>query len=84
MENKEIKNSLSASKYVHGIKSWVWFFSIITVQQGLIFEACLLLIVGSFDSVDGRIARLTGTNSSFGEQFDSISTWFHLESHLHF
>lgn len=50
------------------------FFSIITVQQGLFFEACLLLIVGSlFDSVDGRIARLTGTNSSFGEQFDSIS-----------
>ncbi len=50
------------------------FFSIITLQQGLFFEACLLLIAGSlFDSVDGRIARITGTNSSFGEQFDSIS-----------
>ena len=50
------------------------FFSIITVQQGLIFEACLLLIIGSIlDSVDGRVARMTGTNSSFGEQFDSIS-----------
>ena len=26
-----------------------------------------------FDSVDGRVARLTGTQSSFGEQFDSLS-----------
>ena len=50
------------------------FFSIITVQQGLFFEACVLLIIGSlFDSVDGRVARMTGTNSNFGEQFDSIS-----------
>ena len=37
-------------------------------------EASTILILGViFDSVDGRVARLTGTQSSFGEQFDSMS-----------
>lgn len=75
MENKEIKKiAYLLPNMFTALNLGCGFFSIITVQQGLIFEACLLLIVGSlFDSVDGRIARLTGTNSSFGEQFDSIS-----------
>ena len=34
----------------------------------------LILFLGAiFDSVDGRVARMTGTQSSFGEQFDSLS-----------
>ena len=33
----------------------------------------ILVLGGIFDSVDGRIARLTGTQSHFGEEFDSIS-----------
>jgi CDP-diacylglycerol--serine O-phosphatidyltransferase len=34
----------------------------------------MLIILGAiFDSVDGRVARLTGTESAFGEQFDSLS-----------
>ena len=38
------------------------------------YEAAMVLILGAaFDSVDGRVARLTKTQSSFGEQFDSIS-----------
>ena len=32
-----------------------------------------LVLGAAFDSVDGRVARLTKTQSSFGEQFDSIS-----------
>lgn len=36
--------------------------------------ACYVLMLGGiFDSVDGRVARMTGTSSSFGEQFDSMS-----------
>ncbi len=75
MENKEIKKiAYLLPNIFTALNLGCGFFSIITVQQGLFFEACILLIVGSlFDSVDGRIARLTGTNSSFGEQFDSIS-----------
>ena len=49
------------------------FFAILFAQKGNYYAACMLLIVASlFDSVDGRVARLTGTESNFGEQFDSI------------
>lgn len=48
--------------------------SIIFAWQELFYQACMILILGViFDSVDGRIARLTGTQSPFGEQFDSLS-----------
>jgi len=50
------------------------FFSIVLSWKGDFYYACMLLLLGAiFDSVDGRIARLTGTQSTFGEQFDSIS-----------
>ena len=42
--------------------------------QGDIYNACMILLLGAvFDSVDGRVARMTGTQSAFGEQFDSMS-----------
>ncbi len=44
-----------------------------SIQQDF-YKACMLIILGAiFDSVDGRVARLTGTQSHFGEQFDSLS-----------
>jgi len=50
------------------------FASVIFSIQGRFFEGAMVLLLGAiFDSVDGRVARLTGTQSSFGEQFDSIS-----------
>lgn len=50
------------------------FFSIILGWKGDFFSASLILVLGAaFDSVDGRVARMTGTQSAFGEQFDSIS-----------
>ena len=50
------------------------FVSVIISWKGEYYLACMLLILGSiFDSVDGRVARLTGTQSLFGEQFDSLS-----------
>ena len=42
-------------------------------KEDFYFASISLLIGSIFDAVDGRIARLTGTQSSFGEQFDSIS-----------
>jgi CDP-diacylglycerol--serine O-phosphatidyltransferase len=32
-----------------------------------------IVLAAIFDSVDGRVARMTNTQSSFGEQFDSLS-----------
>ncbi len=50
------------------------FVAILYSVQGEFYKACMLIILGAvFDSVDGRVARLTGTQSSFGEQFDSLS-----------
>lgn len=50
------------------------FFSIILGWREQYYYAAMILVLGAiFDSVDGRVARMTGTQSSFGEQFDSIS-----------
>lgn len=50
------------------------FFSIILGWRGEFYQASMILVLGAiFDSVDGRVARMTGTQSAFGEQFDSIS-----------
>lgn len=50
------------------------FFSVILGWRGEFYQASMLLVLGAvFDSVDGRVARMTGTQSAFGEQFDSIS-----------
>jgi len=50
------------------------FLVIILTVSEKFYYAGLTLVLGSvFDMVDGRIARLTGTQSNFGEQFDSMS-----------
>ena len=50
------------------------FFSIILGWRGEFYSASMILVLGAiFDSVDGRVARMTHTQSAFGEQFDSIS-----------
>jgi CDP-diacylglycerol--serine O-phosphatidyltransferase len=50
------------------------FTAIIMATRGQFYQAGMILILGGiFDSVDGRVARMTGTQSAFGEQFDSLS-----------
>ena len=50
------------------------FMAIMFSIQGDFYKSCMLIILGAiFDSVDGRVARMTGTQSAFGEQFDSLS-----------
>jgi len=50
------------------------YISIIFDMNGSYYKASMIIILGAiFDSVDGRVARLTGTQSQFGEQFDSLS-----------
>jgi CDP-diacylglycerol--serine O-phosphatidyltransferase len=50
------------------------FTAILLSMNGDFYKACMLIVLGAiFDSVDGRVARLTNTQSSFGEQFDSLS-----------
>lgn len=50
------------------------FIAILFAFHGEFYKACMFIVLGAiFDSVDGRIARMTNTQSSFGEQFDSLS-----------
>jgi CDP-diacylglycerol--serine O-phosphatidyltransferase len=50
------------------------FVAILLSMQGEFYKSCMLIALGAiFDSVDGRVARLTGSQSAFGEQFDSLS-----------
>lgn len=50
------------------------FFSLIESSRGGFKSAALLIIVaGVLDGLDGRIARLTGTTSEFGVEFDSMA-----------
>ncbi len=57
-----------------GLNMACGFSAIMLSYGGEFYQACMLLVLGAlFDSVDGRLARMTGTESDFGEQFDSMS-----------
>lgn len=50
------------------------FYSIIGAMNGSLEKAAIAIFVaGIMDSLDGRIARLTNTQSAFGVQYDSLS-----------
>lgn len=50
------------------------FFSIVASISGNFFNAGIAILLAMiFDSLDGRIARLTGTTSEFGVELDSLS-----------
>ena len=50
------------------------FYSLVLSFRGEIERASVLIIVaGVLDALDGRIARLTGTSSPFGNEFDSLA-----------
>lgn len=50
------------------------FYSIISGINGKFEAAAIAIIVaGVLDGLDGRVARLTKTQSDFGEQFDSLA-----------
>ena len=50
------------------------FYAIVAASAGQYVDACIAVFVaGLLDGLDGRIARLTGTQSEFGVQYDSLS-----------
>jgi len=50
------------------------FFAIISSVEGRFEHAALAIVAASlFDALDGRIARLTKTESNFGTEYDSLS-----------
>jgi CDP-diacylglycerol--serine O-phosphatidyltransferase len=50
------------------------FYSVIESIQGQFWlAACLILVAGFFDGIDGRVARWTKTTSRFGLELDSLA-----------
>ncbi|MDQ3287757.1 MAG: CDP-diacylglycerol--serine O-phosphatidyltransferase [Pseudomonadota bacterium] len=50
------------------------FYAIIAATQGHFDVACIAIFVaGILDGLDGRVARLTNTQSEFGVQYDSLA-----------
>ncbi|MEG2942156.1 MAG: CDP-diacylglycerol--serine O-phosphatidyltransferase [Thermomonas sp.] len=50
------------------------FFAIIAASQGRFETACIAIFVAAIlDGLDGRVARLTNTQSEFGVQYDSLA-----------
>ena len=50
------------------------FFAIIAASQGRTEAACIAIFVAAvLDGLDGRVARLTNTQSEFGVQYDSLA-----------
>ena len=50
------------------------FYAVIAGMGGEFRHACVAIIVAMFlDGLDGRVARLTNTQSAFGAQYDSLS-----------
>lgn len=50
------------------------FFSLVQTFRGAFEPAAMLIVLAAIlDGLDGRIARITGTTSEFGNQFDSLA-----------
>ncbi len=50
------------------------FLSVVASSRGQFERAAILILIAIFaDVLDGRIARLTGTVTQFGEEFDSLA-----------
>ena len=49
------------------------FYAIVSSINGKFIHAAIAILVAAvFDTLDGRVARMTGTTSKFGEQYDSL------------
>ena len=50
------------------------FFAIIAASQGRFEAACVAIFIAAIlDGIDGRVARMTNTQSEFGMQYDSLA-----------
>ena len=76
MRNK--KNKLSAVYLLPNLVTlgamFSGFYSIVSAINDLYIQSTIFILIAMvLDGLDGRVARLTNTQTSFGEHFDSLS-----------
>ena len=50
------------------------FYAIVAAMSGLYAEACIAIFIGMIaDTLDGRVARMTNTQTQFGAEYDSLA-----------
>ncbi len=50
------------------------FYAVVAAMDGSFREAAIAIFIAMvLDGVDGRVARMTGTDSDFGKEYDSLS-----------
>ena len=65
---------ISAAQPCDHLRLFAGFYAILAAASGRFEHAFAAVFVAAvFDGVDGRVARLTGTTSEFGVQFDSLA-----------
>lgn len=63
-----LPNSLTTASLFSG------FYAIVSAANGMFANAAMAIFVSMvLDGLDGRVARLTNTQSKFGEEYDSLS-----------
>jgi CDP-diacylglycerol--serine O-phosphatidyltransferase len=60
------------------------FYAIVMAMDQRFYQAALAIFIAMvLDSLDGRVARMTNTQSEFGAQYDSLSDMISLVLHRH-
>lgn len=79
MTNPDRRKSLSRGAYLlpNALTTgalFAGFFAMISSISGNFVAACIAVVIaGVLDGLDGRVARMTGTQSDFGTEYDSLS-----------
>lgn len=78
MEERKIKDKKSKGLYLlpnlfTTASLFAAFYAIIASIDGRFEYACMAIVISIFlDMLDGRVARMTGSQSDFGAQYDSL------------
>jgi CDP-diacylglycerol---serine O-phosphatidyltransferase len=74
MRRRKRKSIYILPNLLTSVSLFAGFYSIVaTIDKKFTYAAIAILISGIFDSLDGRVARLTGSMSKFGVEYDSLS-----------
>lgn len=73
MRKKKGKGIYILPNILTSISLFSGFYSIVsTIDRKFIYASITIFISGIFDMLDGRVARLTGSSSRFGVEYDSL------------